>query len=76
MLTSKQLQTVQESLVKDIKRQLSKSMIDFDMIREMTNTLEAVDNLRRKTWHSETFGVYEEIVDEVMEEFDSDDIPF
>lgn len=76
MLTSKELELIQETLKKSIRASLSKLDCDYDKVKELAEVTGKVDTLRRQTRHDEKFGVYEDIVDEVIEEFNSDDIPF
>ncbi len=71
MKKTEELQIVQDYLTGRIIEEI-KDKFDFDQARLLLGILESVDTDRRKAWHDEKFGPYEDIVNE----FSVDDIPF
>ena len=78
MLTSLDLQNIQNVLKKSIKASLDRPDCDFDKVKELVSVMERVDPERREMWNKGKFGVYEEIATEleIANAFAADDIPF
>ena len=84
-MNSNELMSAQE-IIENIICELIKSPIkNWALIRQYQSALKDIDIRRRKLWHDEKFGVYEQIADEVLNnnysiesdtDFTMDDIPF
>lgn len=81
-MNSQDLQNTQNVIEKILINEIEQPLKDWSKINKYLYVLKDVDFKRRKAWKDEKFGVYEKIVDEVLEElnlpvdFNSDDIPF
>ena len=81
-MKASELNTLQEFLTKKTLQSLKD--FDFKEVKTLVSHIEKIDALRRKTWHHEKFGVYEEIAENVLKikeeeidtEFSLSDIPF
>lgn len=86
MTTSQTLDVIQKHLTTMLKTALD--AYDFDYAENLLSEIKTVDSNRRKAWHDEKFGAYENIADEVLNfppvikdedntnDFCADDIPF
>ena len=82
--TSAEMDAVQKYLTAKAERKID--CCEFDDAIELLQEIKEIDTKRRKMWHKEKFGAYEEIADETLklmsgyqeqkQEFASDDIPF
>lgn len=81
-LTSKNLQVIQDILLSHVQTLLVEPDCDFAEVSKICKVIDKIDSNRRKAWHKEKFGVYEEIADDMFgriekaNEIDPDDIPF
>lgn len=76
-LTSTDLKRIQDTLDSKIRKQLKKPDCDYGMISVFSELAGKVETLRRKAWHEEKFGIYEQMAEEIIEQqFAADDIPF
>lgn len=74
-LTSNKLKETQLTLEQLVKIEIDKPNTNYAKVNRLTKVIQEIDILRRETWNNETFGEYEEIVDNALS-FCSDDIPF
>ena len=79
--TSAEMQAVQDYLT--ARLQMLIDTYQFDDAIELLQEIIPIDSKRRKLWHKEKFGAYEQIADEAIklhkesvQEFTADDIPF
>ena len=79
--TSAEMQAVQEYLT--ARLQMLIDTYQFDDAMELLLEIRTIDSKRRKLWHKEKFGPYNEIAKEAIklhkesvQEFAADDIPF
>lgn len=77
-MNSKDLQTTQKTLEELAKFEIDQAMTDYTKVNRLLKVIKEVDQIRRKTWNEEKFGVYDEIADNVtsLNNFCEDDIPF
>ena len=74
-LTSEQLQQAQNTLEQLAKNEIDSPMTNHAKLKRLIKVADEIDTLRRETKHNETFGVYEEMADNLVN-FTADDIPF
>lgn len=74
-LTSNKLKETQLTLEQLVKIEIDKPNTNYAKVNRLTKVIQEIDILRQETWNNETFGEYEEIVDNALS-FCSDDIPF
>jgi hypothetical protein len=80
MKTSTELKIIQEYLTK--KLLIAVKQYEFKTVAELAKELDIIDRKRRKAWHKEKFGVYEDIANDTLrimkgeKTFEADDIPF
>ncbi len=80
-MNSKELQAIQTYLTKKLGAAVKS--YDFDTVEALAKEIKVIDRKRRKAWHKEKFGAYEDMADNVLamfsdqsETFTSEDFPF
>lgn len=74
--SSNDLKTIQNLLDLKIRSEIKKPNTDYNLVSNLADLAQKVDEERRTQWNKEHFGLYEEIAEECLTAFSSDDIPF
>ena len=76
----KQLQKAQKQLEIAAKQMIDDPMTDYSSLSELLGLIEKLDKFRREQWNKGVFGEYDQIAEQMLEnvvlDFCSDDIPF
>jgi hypothetical protein len=76
----KQLQKAQKQLEIAAKQMIDDPMTDYSSLSELLGLIEKLDKFRREQWNKGVFGEYDQIAEQMSEnvvlDFCSDDIPF
>ena len=84
-MNSDDLMTTQKIIENLICELIKEPMKNWALIKQYQSVLKDIDSRRRKMWHDEKFGIYEQIADEALNnnysiesdtDFTMDDIPF
>jgi hypothetical protein len=76
----KQLQKAQKQLEIAAKQMIDDPMTDYSSLSELLGLIQKIDKFRREQWNKGVFGEYDQIAEQMSEnvvlDFCSDDIPF
>ena len=74
--SSNELQEIQNLLDLKIRSEIKKPNTDYNLVSNLSDIAQKVDEERRIQWKKENFGLYEEMAEQCLDAFSSDDIPF